>query len=114
MAQEHLFLVFSNPVPGREVQYHEWYERHVRDLVQVPGFVSARRFALRDDRGQRRSEHYRHLVVYELEGDSDDAMAALRQAVADGRAEPPDSRCVLGDIYGHIYDPVGARLSSGA
>jgi hypothetical protein len=38
-------LVFSNPVPGMEDEFNEWYsDRHVHEIVRVPGYVSAQRF----------------------------------------------------------------------
>ena len=39
------FLVYANPVPGREVEFNEWYQNtHMGDLVQRPGFIGAQRF----------------------------------------------------------------------
>lgn len=39
------FLVESRPVPGREPEYHQWYDgRHTRDLLQLPGAWRAQRF----------------------------------------------------------------------
>jgi hypothetical protein len=109
---DHLFLVFSNPVSGQEDAYHAWYERHVRDLVRVPGFRSAQRYSLVDDRGDPREHPYAYVVAYELEGDVAEAFAALRQAVVNGAAEAPDPACVESDIYGHVYAPVGERLGA--
>lgn len=43
------YVVYSNPVPGREDEYNDWYSnRHLADVVAVPGFVSAQRFCLTD------------------------------------------------------------------
>lgn len=40
-------LVFSAPLAGREAQYEDWYSgRHLRDVLTVPGYVSAQRFAV--------------------------------------------------------------------
>jgi hypothetical protein len=41
------FLVYANPVPGREVEFNEWYQNtHMGDLVQRPGFIGAQRFRI--------------------------------------------------------------------
>lgn len=40
-------LVFSQPFPGREDEFNEWYTgRHLGDICALPGFTSAQRFAL--------------------------------------------------------------------
>jgi len=38
-------LVFSNPAPGREDEFNEWYSsRHVHEIPRVPGYESAQRY----------------------------------------------------------------------
>ena len=38
-------LVYSNPVPGMEDEFNEWYsDRHVHEFLRVPGYLSAQRF----------------------------------------------------------------------
>lgn len=40
----HRLLVFSNPVPGQEQAYDEWYTQvHIHDLLKVPGVQTAQR-----------------------------------------------------------------------
>ena len=42
---KYLLLVVSNPVPGRVEEYNRWYsDVHLGEVLQVPGFVGARRF----------------------------------------------------------------------
>ena len=39
------FFAFTNPTSGKEDEYNTWYdEHHLKDVINVPGFVSARRF----------------------------------------------------------------------
>jgi hypothetical protein len=41
------YLVFANPVPGREVEFNDWYQNmHMGDLVQHPGWIGAQRFRI--------------------------------------------------------------------
>jgi hypothetical protein len=43
------FLVFSNPVAGKEAEYNDWYEHiHAPVVIDGPGFVSAQRFIMSD------------------------------------------------------------------
>ena len=42
-----LFLVFSNPVAGRDDEYNTWYDEvHLGDVRRVPGVVDAKRYEL--------------------------------------------------------------------
>jgi hypothetical protein len=41
------YLVFANPVPGREAEFNDWYTNtHMGDLVQRPGWLGAQRFRI--------------------------------------------------------------------
>jgi hypothetical protein len=59
-----LLIVRSNVVPAREAEYNQWYnEVHLRDMLAVPGVLSARRYvSLLDDEPK-------YAAVYELEGE---------------------------------------------
>jgi hypothetical protein len=42
----HQLLVYTSPVAGGEQEYHRWYDEvHLAEVLSVPGFVSARRYA---------------------------------------------------------------------
>jgi hypothetical protein len=89
MAKHHL-LAFTNPVAGREAEFNRWYdEQHVPDLLAVPGFVSAQRFALTDATGQDKAG-WSYLAFYELDTEDPDAlMAEVRSRI--GTAAMPVS-----------------------
>lgn len=65
------FLVFANPLPGREAEFNDWYTTtHIGDLVQVPGFVGAQRFRIVSNVTPRpTAAGYRHgyLIIWDLE-----------------------------------------------
>ena len=74
-----VLLVMSNPVEGREEEYHEWYENtHIGEVLWVPGIVSGQRFELVAEKGQ--PETRRFLVLYEVEGDPQAVFDALNAA----------------------------------
>lgn len=58
-----LLIVRSQVVPEREDEYNRWYnEVHLRDMMKVPGVLSARRYvALLDEP--------KYAAVYELESE---------------------------------------------
>ncbi len=46
---KHVLVVMSNPAPGKEQEYNDWYTNvHLGDVLKVPGIVSAQRFKLDD------------------------------------------------------------------
>jgi hypothetical protein len=68
--------VTSAPVPGREDDYHHWYEHtHMPEVLRVPGFVSGRRYVEHGDGGG-----LRYLAVYEIQTDDIDATLAAMAA----------------------------------
>src|ERR1017187_9103178 len=43
----YVYLVFANPIPGREAEFNEWYSNvHMGDLVQLQGWIGAQRFRI--------------------------------------------------------------------
>lgn len=79
-----LYVVHSNPVPGREAEYNEWYStQHLHDLVAIPGFVRARRFEI-SGADEPALSAYRYLALYEIEGDPQAAMGNMSDAVTAG------------------------------
>jgi hypothetical protein len=58
-----LLIVRSNVVPAREDEYNRWYnEVHLRDMLAVPGVLTARRYVSLLDEPK-------YAAVYELESE---------------------------------------------
>jgi hypothetical protein len=88
---DHEYIVLSKPPEGVGAQeYNDWYDGHMREILEVPGFVSAQRSALtlRGSRGEAFA--YEYLVRYGIDGELDAALAALREAVDGGRLYFPE------------------------
>ncbi len=83
-----LFLVLSNPVAGKDDEFNEWYDNvHVRDVLSIPGMMSAQRYALYEteiNRAAGITPTHRYLCVYEMKGDPDSIMGSVQEAVASG------------------------------
>jgi hypothetical protein len=79
--ERNILLVFTNPVPGREAEFHRWYEEdHMPYVLETPGILSAQRFVLPTSRRPSRApagSGHRHLVVYELERDGNEVQRDL-------------------------------------
>jgi hypothetical protein len=81
-------VVLTDPTPGLEDDYNQWYERHVAEVLTLKGVVAAQRFRLVPGISDGDCPHG-YLAIYEIEGD----VAAAKAAVAvrrDGTPWPPD------------------------
>lgn len=86
--QEYTYVVRSNPVPGREEEYNRWYsERHLADVMAVPGFVSARRFKIVDPKAEG-APAQAYMALYNMRTDNPLALVdQLRELVESGKME---------------------------
>src|SRR5262249_25228519 len=74
----HVMVVFTNPVPGREDEYNDWYNNvPLGEVLRTPGMTCARRYRLVDGVGSREEPQHRYLAIYEL--DSEDIKSTLKQ-----------------------------------
>jgi len=98
-----IFIVHTNPIEGREAEFDEWYsERHLRDVVAIPGFVRARRYRLSEAQFAPFSD-FAYVAIYEIEGDPADAMRALRHALKAGLEV---SSSTAQPVYATVYEPI--------
>lgn len=86
-----LHLVYSRrPDAIGEDDFNAWYDAHLAEILVVPGFVSARRYALSPDVVEAENPiAFTHLSLYEIEGDVDDAMKALWDDASQGAMDLP-------------------------
>jgi hypothetical protein len=89
----HCFVVMSDPVPGREDEYNDWYSnRHLSDVLALEGFTAAQRFEFAPTHHSQEAPH-RYLAIYEVEEDQlDTAVSALRTALEESRREEAEGR----------------------
>lgn len=96
MAEKFIQIVYSDPLPGRDDEFNEWYDNvHVPQLLAVPGMLSAQRYTLLDSEmyrapGGRPPEH-RYAIIYEMEGDVGAIMQKIQEGVAAGQIVMHDS-----------------------
>ena len=109
MPKKYTFLAFTNPAPGKEDEYNAWYEEHhLKDVINCPGFVSARRFRLATTQFQFNTvtPAYRYLALYEIE--TDDIEGSLQEIV--NRAGTADMVMVdaidMGTLSAPLYEEV--------
>ncbi len=63
-------VVYSSPLEGREQEYNDWYSnQHLKDLLAIPGVISARRFKLSGTQIGQVAQSYQYLAIYDIEAD---------------------------------------------
>lgn len=103
----HVLIVFANPLHEQDAAFAAWYDEHVADILRLPGFLSARRFLYRPT--PSRAEDFKHLAIYEIEGDVDAALAVLRPAVEAGKLKAPDPQLMALPLTSYVFTEI-ARL----
>jgi hypothetical protein len=83
-----VFVVQTDPTPGRDREYNEWYDGiHLKEVCSFPGFTGARRFRLVDGEGK-----HKYLALYELETDDPQRdLAALTAAAGTDKVQMTDA-----------------------
>jgi hypothetical protein len=98
----HLMLVFSNPIEGKEAEFNAWYEgTHIPEMLGTPGVVAAQRYETAQVEGIP-TPPQKYLAVYELGDDPTKVMAAVNergQSGAISRGENTDRESVSMWIY---------------
>jgi len=108
------YLVFSNPVDGKEDEFNEWYDTvHLPEVLATPGMRSAQRFAIHETEITHNSPlpkpAHRYLLVYEMEGDVDAVMAAIQEAALSGTLHMSDA-LDLESVAMSFWSPIGAKV----
>jgi hypothetical protein len=108
---KYTFVVLTNPTPGREAEYNEWYNKqHIPDVLNVPGFVCAQRFRLADTQMSDDKKSYKYLALYEIE--TNDLSATFKELAA--RRGTPD--IVMSDSIdlkgasATVFEPVAEKV----
>jgi hypothetical protein len=97
MSDNGLFLVFTNPLEGRDSEFNKWYDTvHAPEVLAIPGILSAQRFDVEEptvpdaDAAPPPPVH-RYLTVYEVDGDVGKIMSTLADGATSGTMTMSDS-----------------------
>ncbi len=111
---EHRLIVFTEPTPGREDEFNAWYDEvHLRDVLEIPGFVAAQRFRLSEAQidGAGEAAPARYVAIYEIDAESVEPVLA---SLAEGTDKMEISEALdLPRARAHLYSAIGARRVSG-
>lgn len=106
------YVALSDPMEGRDEEFDDWYRNvHIPQILDVPGFLSARRFGA-VDAGAGAPRRRRHMVIYEIEADDPApvlaALAARRGTDRLTMSEAFDSSSLFAQVYAPIGDVIPA------
>ena len=89
-----MLAVLISPVEGQDEAFNTWYTNvHVPDVLAIPSFVNARRFAFTESKPDAITQPY--MTIYEVAGTAEEAIADLTAAFAAGKT-PLDRSCCDG------------------
>lgn len=73
---KYAFTVMATPKPGTDDDYNDWHKnKHVGDVLDLPGFISAKRYRLADvSKGGATTWNF--FTIYEVETDDPEAVLA--------------------------------------
>lgn len=107
---KYIYTAFTNANPGREDEFNDWYDnRHLADLLNIQGIVSAQRFRSASvQRGNYKSP-YKYMTTYEIE--TNDLQNVISEIVAKiGTPSMPISGAMNQDRYSSIWDVLSRRM----
>ena len=103
-----ILVVMMEVDPAHEDEFNRWYnEEHLPERLEIPGYVSARRFKLEEGEGV-----LKYLCIWELE-DGSPLQSEAYQAQRRRPSELRDSAYIhikqrMRGLYTQIYPTVGA------
>jgi hypothetical protein len=69
-----LYIVFSQPPdgPGEDDEFNAWYDEHLHEILEIPGFVAAQRFRLTPAvENPQAPSPYRYVALFEVNREPD-------------------------------------------
>jgi hypothetical protein len=105
-------FVYTQPVPGREAEFDEWYDgQHLHDVARIPGVRSAKRYDAVETEPEG-GEPARCLAVYSIEAEPQEFVRELRSRW--GTDQMPTSDALdLKSVSMTFWKPHGERVRIG-
>ena len=105
------YVVFTEPKPGQDDAYNDWYDNaHLAEVVAIDGFVAAQRFKL-VDLPHNTQPASRYMAIYEIE--ADDPKVVLDRLMAVGADMVLTDALDRDSVKTILYQPAGERLAKG-
>lgn len=107
----YLLVVLTNAAEGRDDEFNAWYSgQHLRDVVAIPGIVSATRYRLAPLQRAQAQSPYGYFALYEIETDD------LSEVIAELNARSGTTAMTISDAmnaerFAYFFEPIGETLS---
>lgn len=87
------YMFLLNPKAGREKEWDEWHRtHHVPDVLDIPGFVSCRRFRAASAQRDNSVPQWQNMALYEVETDDPvSVFAEIKRRVGTGQIVMSDT-----------------------
>jgi hypothetical protein len=110
--ERHILVVATQPVPGGDQAYNEWYDHvHLPEVLGVKGFQAAQRFCLSGVMMSRSGALFPYLAIYEIETDDiETALADLRSALPEMTISDTLDQSAMTVV---AFRPLGERVTAG-
>ena len=87
-------IVASRPKPGKEVEYNQWYDQHIKDVFEYKGMKKVTRihcFHPLEPKGSYKDKNDcpQYLTIYEF--DSSDDLMGFFEELSRGTFDEPES-----------------------
>lgn len=106
---KHVLVVLSNATDGQDDAFNTWYTNtHLKDVLKVPGYTAAQRFALSDAQLGPGDVPYAYLALYEVETDD---LAATGRALT-GTEMYIDPALDRNHTVAWFYTPITKKVAS--
>ena len=100
------FVVFTNPGPGREKEYNDWYTNvHLPEVLKIPGIVGAQRFRLSAAQNPGTAAPHRYLAIYDCDSRRLDEVIQTLKRKAEA-AELTLSDALAEGSVGYFFDSI--------
>ena len=106
MTKNFIVHVLTEPVPGKEAEFDDYYENtHLDEVLESTGWVSAQRFKLAAQVGEGCPLPY--LASYEAQGESAEAVLAHLNATRGQRQQSDALNYRTGRVW--VFEATGER-----
>ncbi len=104
------YVVLTDPVPGKEDEYNQWYDQqHLPDVLAIDGIESAQRYRLVD--GQKGVPH-RYLALYHLDTDDPEKVLAQLSERSNTPAMPMSDALDGANLSAWLFEEISAEQNA--
>lgn len=101
-----IIIALTNALEGQEDAFNDWYSnRHVADLLKIPGLISAKRYRLSPSQRTPPPFAFAYLAIYEIaEGRTEEVVAEIQKRA--GTDLLYRSPAVAPETLGLVFEPI--------